>query len=78
MHANYIQIGGLNQHVPYSIIGFLEAFVAQFGSRIDEIEDMLTSNRIWCNRLQGVGVVSLQKALAWGFSGPMVRGSGLA
>jgi len=39
---------------------------------------MLTSNRIWCNRLQGVGVVSLQKALAWGFSGPMVRGSGLA
>jgi NADH dehydrogenase (ubiquinone) Fe-S protein 2 len=46
MHANYIQIGGLNQHVPYSILGFLSAFVSQFGSRIDEIEDMLTSNRI--------------------------------
>ena len=46
MHANYIQIGGLNQHIPYSSIQFLLAFVQQFASRIDEMEDMLTSNRI--------------------------------
>jgi NADH dehydrogenase (ubiquinone) Fe-S protein 2 len=46
MHANYIQIGGLNQHIPYSVLGFLHKFVEQFASRIDETEDMLTTNRI--------------------------------
>lgn len=76
MHANYVRPGGLSQDIPIGTLNSLHAFIKQFPSRIDEIEDLLTSNRIWKTRLQGVGSITLQKGLLWGFTGPMLRGSG--
>jgi len=76
MHANYVRPGGVSQDLPLGTLHSLNIFAKQFPSRIDEIEDLLTSNRIWKTRLQGVGSISLQKGLLWGFSGPMLRGSG--
>lgn len=62
-------------------IGFLNdvfIFCKQFASRVDELEELLTLNRIWVNRLKNVGVVSIDEASTWSFSGVMVRGSGLS
>jgi len=53
-------------------------FVKQFRSRINELEELLTNNRIWKQRLINIGVVSKKNALSWGFSGVMLRGSGIA
>ena len=55
----------------------LYMFCSQFNTRLDEIEEMLTSNRIWKERLVDIGVVSAKDAIDWGFSGVMIRGSGL-
>jgi NADH-quinone oxidoreductase subunit D len=61
-----------------SMLDFLEAFTDDFPSKIDEYETLLTDNRIWKQRTVGIGVVSPDHALAWGMSGPMLRGSGVA
>jgi NADH-quinone oxidoreductase subunit D len=61
-----------------SMLDFLEAFTRDFPQRVDEYETLLTENRIWKQRTVGIGVVSPEKALAWGMSGPMLRGSGIA
>lgn len=76
MHANYVRPGGLAQDIPRGTLNSLHIFAKQFPSRIDEMEDLLTSNRIWKTRLQGVGSITMQKGLLWGFTGPMLRGSG--
>lgn len=76
MHANYIRPGGVAQDLPVGTLESIYQFAVQFPSRLDEIEDLLTNNRIWQNRLVGVGTVSLQKGFSWGFSGAMSRGSG--
>jgi NADH-quinone oxidoreductase subunit D len=60
-----------------SLLDFLEAFTADFPHRVDEYETLLTDNRIWKQRTVGIGVVSPEQALAWGMSGPMLRGSGI-
>lgn len=77
MHANYIRPGGVSQDLPIGTLESISEFTSQFASRIDEIEDMLSGNRIWKERLQGIGIITPQKALNWGFSGVMCRGSGL-
>ena len=59
-----------------SLLNFIEAFTQRFPSRIDEYETLLTDNRIWKQRTVGIGVVSPERALQLGFSGPMLRGSG--
>jgi NADH dehydrogenase (ubiquinone) Fe-S protein 2 len=56
----------------------ISEFAQCFVSRIDEMEVLLTSNRIWLQRLKNIGTLSLQDALNWGSSGVIVRGSGLA
>lgn len=76
MHANYIRVGGVYQDLPYGLLQDIYLFVSQFNSRIDEIEELLTNNRIWKQRLINIGVVSKQEALDYGFSGVMLRGSG--
>lgn len=78
MHANYIRPGGLTQDLPIGLIEDIYKFIVQFVSRIDEIEEMLTNNRIWKQRLVDIGVVSIEEALTWGFSGVMLRGSGMS
>lgn len=77
MHANYVRPGGVSQDLPLGTLESISQFTKQFASRVDEIEDMLSNNRIWKERLQGIGIVTPQKALVWGFSGVMCRGSGL-
>jgi NADH dehydrogenase (ubiquinone) Fe-S protein 2 len=76
MHAAYFRPGGVSEDLPAGILEDIHKFSKVFSRRIDEFEEMLTNNRIWKNRLIGVGVVPISKALEFGFSGPMLRGSG--
>ncbi len=77
MHASYFRPGGVSQDISLGLVDDIFAFVVQFGQRLDEIEEMLTDNRIWQERLVDIGVVSAQEAIDWGFSGVMLRGSGV-
>lgn len=78
MHAAYIRPGGVAQDLPLGLSEDIYRFARQFASRIDEMEEMLTGNRIWKQRLVDIGVVTADQALDWGFSGVMIRGSGIA
>jgi NADH dehydrogenase (ubiquinone) Fe-S protein 2 len=77
MHAAYIRPGGVSLDLPLGFLDDVYIFATQFNLRLDEIEEMLTGNRIWKERLVDIGVVSAKKAVDWGFSGVMLRGSGL-
>lgn len=77
MHAAYIKPGGVSEDIPFGLLEDIYSFISQFGSRINEIEEMLTNNRIWKQRLVDIGVVTAKQALNWGFSGVMLRGSGV-
>jgi NADH dehydrogenase (ubiquinone) Fe-S protein 2 len=77
MHAAYIRPGGVNQDLPLGILKDIYLFLKQFNSRIDELEELLTNNRIWQSRLINVGIVTKQNAISWGFSGVLLRGSGV-
>lgn len=61
-----------------SLLDFIEDFTERFPSKVDEYETLLTDNRIWKQRLVDVGIVSPERALQMGFTGPMLRGSGIA
>ncbi len=67
----------LNENRQGSLLDFIEDFTNRFPGYIDEYETLLTDNRIWKQRLVGVGVVSPEQAKAMGFTGPMLRGSGI-
>lgn len=78
MHAAFIRPGGVSSWLNYyGIINDILLFNKTFNKRIDEIEEMLTKNRIWNERLRNIGVVSYDQALDWGFTGVMLRGSGI-
>jgi NADH dehydrogenase (ubiquinone) Fe-S protein 2 len=77
MHAAYIRPGGVSMDIPIGFLDDVYLFIKQFISRLDEMEEMLTSNRIWKERLVNIGVVDHKKAIDWGFSGVMLRGSGI-
>jgi NADH dehydrogenase (ubiquinone) Fe-S protein 2 len=77
MHAAYIRPGGVHEDLPLGLLDDIYIFAKGFNSRIDEIEELLTNNRIWKQRLVNVGVVTKQEAQNWGFSGVMLRGSGI-
>jgi len=77
MHAAYVRPGGVSLDLPLGFLDDLYLFCSQFNVRLDEIEEMLTGNRIWKERLVDIGIVSAKKAIDWGFSGVMLRGSGL-
>jgi NADH-quinone oxidoreductase subunit D len=68
----------LNENRQGSLLDFIEDFTRRFPKYVDEYETLLTDNRIWKQRLVGIGVVSPERALALGFTGPMLRGSGVA
>ncbi len=76
MHAAYIRPGGVHQDLPPELIDDIDAFYEPFLQVLDDIEGLLTHNRIFKQRNVDIGVVSLEDAFAWGFSGVMVRGSG--
>jgi NADH dehydrogenase (ubiquinone) Fe-S protein 2 len=77
-HAAYIRPGGVSQDMPLGLSEDIYVFVSNFAKRLDEIEEMLTGNRIWKQRLVDIGVVTADEALAWGFTGVMLRGSGVS
>jgi NADH-quinone oxidoreductase subunit D len=78
MHAAYFRVGGVHQDLPEKLIDDIEAFCEPFLKVCDDLEELLTDNRIFKQRNVDIGVVSLADAWAWGFSGVMVRGSGAA
>jgi NADH dehydrogenase (ubiquinone) Fe-S protein 2 len=77
MHAAYVRPGGVSSDIPKGFLNDLYFFCSQFDLRLDEMEEMLTTNRIWKERLVEIGVVSAKQAINWGFSGVMLRGSGI-
>lgn len=78
MHAAYFRPGGVSQDIPSGLLEDVYYFCLSFSRRLDEVEEMLTNNRIWKNRLIGVGVVTAEQAVNYGFTGPMLRASGVA
>ena len=77
MHAAYFRAGGLQVDIPKGLLDDIYMFTEQFTLRLIEMEDMLTENRIWKQRLVDIGVVTANDACQWGFSGVMLRGSGV-
>jgi len=78
MHSAYIRPGGVQRDLPDRLLEEIMDFANNYPKYIDDLESLLTDNRIFKQRMVEVGVVSKQQALDWGFSGPMIRGSGLA
>jgi NADH-quinone oxidoreductase subunit D len=78
MHACYFRVGGVHQDLPAGMLDDIKQFCDTFPAVIDHIEGLLTENRIFKQRNVDVGVVSPEDAMDWGFSGVMIRGSGLA
>ncbi|MDP2759496.1 MAG: NADH-quinone oxidoreductase subunit D [Sideroxyarcus sp.] len=74
---NEAAIKKMNEDRQGSLLDFLEAFTRRFPGYVDEYETLLTDNRIWKQRTVGIGVVSPERAMAMGFTGPMLRGSGV-
>jgi len=74
---NAKQVEKLNENRQGSLLDFLEDFTKRFPIYVDEYETLLTENRIWKQRTVGIGVVSPERALQLGFTGPMLRGSGV-
>jgi len=77
MHANYFRIGGVSSDLPIGLLNDIYLFIVQFSSRIDEMEEMLTTNRIWKQRLVDIGKINSRQAIDLGLSGPMLRSTGL-
>jgi NADH-quinone oxidoreductase subunit D len=76
MHAAYVRPGGVHQDLPQKLVDDIGDFCDPFIKVVDDIETLLTDNRIFKQRNVDIGVVSLDEAWKWGFSGVMVRGSG--
>ncbi len=72
------EVDKMNEHRQGSLLDFLWAFTERFPKCVDEYETLLTDNRIWKQRTVDIGVVSPEEALQWGFTGPMLRASGVA
>lgn len=77
MHAAYFRPGGIHSDVPKGLLSDIYIFLEVFNNKLLEIEEMLNENRIWKQRLVNIGCVFAKDALDWGFSGVMLRGSGL-
>ena len=77
LHASYIRPGGLAFEIPEGLLPDIYLFNEQFNKRIVEMEELLTNNRIWRQRLIDVGIVTKSQALDWAFTGVMLRASGV-
>ncbi len=77
LHAAYYRPGGVHQDLPAGILDDIAAWAAKFPRVISDLEGLLTENRIFKQRLVDIGVVSAEDAIAWGFTGPMLRASGV-
>lgn len=77
MMTSYMRPGGLWRDFTPEFYTAIEGFVSDFPSKVEEFERLLTNNPLWIDRTQGIGVIEPDKALAWGVSGPSLRGSGV-
>ncbi len=77
LHAAYFRPGGVHQDLPAGLIDDIRDFCDHYGKFVDDMEYLLTDNRIFKQRTVDVGIVSAEDAMAWGLTGPMLRGSGL-
>ena len=77
MHANYYRVGGVRQDLPEQLILDIDAWCDNFPKVCDDIEGLITDNRIFKQRNVDIGVVNKDDAIAWGFSGLMIRAAGL-
>lgn len=77
MHFAYIRPGGVARDLPAGLLDDIYQWATHFGDRIDEVEEMLTDNRIWKFRTVDIGIVGADEALSYGLTGPMLRGSGI-
>ena len=78
LHANYFRPGGVHQDLPLELIADMETWCAEFPKRLEDVERLVTGNRIFKQRNVDIGVVTKEEAYAWGFTGVMLRGSGVA
>jgi NADH-quinone oxidoreductase subunit D len=78
MHANYFRIGGVHQDMPAGMEDDIAAYVETFPKFLEQMEALLTENRIFKQRNVDIGIISAADAIDWGFTGVMLRGSGVA
>ncbi|MCC6915095.1 MAG: NADH-quinone oxidoreductase subunit D [Rhodospirillaceae bacterium] len=77
MHANYVRPGGVSQDLPAGLVERMHEWANGYSQVLDDMEGLLTENRIFKQRVVDIGVVSKEQALAWGFTGPNLRASGV-
>ena len=77
LHSNYFRPGGVSRDLPAGLDARIAAWADTFPKFIDDLAELLTANRIWKQRTVDIGVFSAEQALAWGFSGPPLRASGV-
>lgn len=77
MHANYFRPGGVHQDMPAGLVEDMYAYAEKITSFIDDLETLLTENRIFKQRTVDIGIISKADAIDWGFTGPMLRASGV-
>ena len=77
-NQNLDQVDQLNYNREGTLLDFIDSFVERFPKNVDEYENLLTENRIWKQRTVGIGIVSDERAIDLGFTGPMLRGSGVS
>ncbi len=78
MHAAYFRPGGVKQDLPDGLLEDIAIFARKFPKWLDDSEELLTENRIFKQRMVDIGAVSIEEAKDWGFTGPMLRASGVA
>ncbi|WP_025899023.1 NADH-quinone oxidoreductase subunit D [Sneathiella glossodoripedis] len=77
MHAAYFRVGGVHQDLPAGLADDIRKFISEFPKVLEDISTLLTENRIFKQRNVDIGVVTQEEAMAWGFSGVMLRSTGL-
>ena len=78
LHSNYFRAGGVSKDLPAGLEDRIAEWARTFPKFVDELEGLLTANRIWKQRTVDIGIMTPEDALAWGFSGPCLRASGMA
>lgn len=77
-HANYMRVGGVAHDVSEELLQQMKEYFATLPAKLDDMEKLLNENRIFKQRLVDIGKINKQDAIAWGFTGPMLRASGVA
>ncbi len=78
LHAAYYRVGGVHQDMPAGLMDDIKEWAEQFPKFVEDMETLLNENRIFKQRSVDIGIISAEDAMAWGLTGPMLRGSGVA